>query len=132
MAHYCKLGTGNIVEQTVVVANGVITDKFGVEHEHLGEQFLQETFKSRDIWKKTSYNTRGGIHQLGGTPFRKNFAGVGYYYDFDRDAFIPIKKYKSWTLNETTCRWEAPTAYPTDGERYIWNETAATWDLVED
>mgnify|MGYP003660465145 FL=1 len=131
MAHYCKLGTGNIVEQTVVVANGVITDKFGVEHEHLGEQFLQETFKSRDIWKQTSYNTRGGIHQLGGTPFRKNFAGVGYYYDFDRDAFIPIKPFNSWILNETTCRWEAPVAYPDDDNNYNWNETNQNWDIVE-
>ena len=130
MAHFCKLGIGNKVEQTVVVANEVITDEHGVEQEHLGEKFLQETFKSRDIWKKTSYNTRHGTHQLGGTPFRKNFAGVGWYYDFERDAFIPIKKYKSWTLNETTCLWEAPVAYPTDGEHYSWNETNLNWEII--
>ena len=130
MAHFCRLGKGNQVQQTVVVANGVITDDQGVEHEDRGEKFLQETFKSRDIWKQTSYNTRKGVHQLGGTPFRKNFAGPGWYYDYGRDAFIPIKKYNSWTLNETTGVWDAPTPYPDDGKHYKWNEETTSWDEV--
>ena len=132
MAHFCRLGIGNQVMQTVVVANAVITDDEGVEHEDWGVKFLQETFKSRDIWKQTSYNTKQGQHKHGGTPFRKNFAGVGWYYDFERDAFIKNKKYKSWILNEDTCMWEAPVAYPDDGEAYNWNETNQSWDLHTD
>ena len=132
MAHFCRLGKGNQVMQTVVVANAVITDELGVEHEDKGEKFLQKTFKSRDIWKQTSYNTKQGQHKLGGTPFRKNYGGTGWYYDFERDAFIRNKKYKSWTLNEDTCMWEAPVAYPDDEEAYIWNEDNQSWDLHTD
>jgi len=82
-------------------------------------------------WIKTSYNTVGGVHTLGGTPLRKNYACIGYTYDKDRDAFIAPKPYPSYILNEDTCLWEAPVAYPTDGEQYTWNETNQTWDLVE-
>ena len=116
MAHFAKLGVGNIIKQVVVVSNDIATT------EQAGVDFLNNLYKSRDVWKQTSYN--GNI--------RKNFAGIGYTYDQTRDAFIPPKPYASWILNETTCRWEAPVAYPDDDNRYTWNETNQTWDLVTD
>ena len=125
MAHFAKLGIGNIVEKIEVVSNDVATT------EQAGVDFLNNLYGTRDVWKQTSYNTFAGVHKLDGTPFRKNFAGVGYTYDQTRDAFIPPKPYPSWTLNETTCLWEAPVAYPTDGQRYNWNETNQSWDLIE-
>jgi hypothetical protein len=82
------------------------------------------------VCKRTSYNTRGGVHTNGGTPFRKNYAGIGYTYDESRDAFIPPKPFDSWILNETTCLWEAPVAMPGDGQMYTWNEELGTWDLI--
>jgi len=105
-------------------------DANGVEQESIGIDFLTK-LTGWSIWKQTSYNTVGGVHKLGGTPFRKNHASIGYTYDEDRDAFIPPKPFQSWTLNETTCLWEAPVAYPTDGQKYTWNETNQTWDLIE-
>ena len=92
--------------------------------------------RTGDVYKQTSYNTHGGVHSLGGTPFRKNYAGLGYTYDAQRDAFIPPKPYASWVLNETTCLWDAPVAYPTDigtteePKRYSWNEETIGWDLI--
>lgn len=77
--------------------------------------------------KQTSYNTHGGVHSLGGTPFRKNYAGIGYSYDAVRDAFISPKPYPSWELNEDTCLWDAPTPYPTDGKQYTWDEATTSW-----
>ena len=123
MAHFAKLGVGNIVERVEVVSNDIATT------EQAGVDFLNNLYGTNDIWKQTSYNTYGGIHQLDGTPFRKNYAGIGFKYDQYKDAFIPPKPFNSWTLNETTCLWEAPVAYPTDGQRYTWNETNQTWDL---
>tara|TARA_R100001086_G_scaffold137798_1_gene72003 strand:- start:491 stop:886 length:396 start_codon:yes stop_codon:yes gene_type:complete len=131
MAHFAKIGKGNIVQQVVVVANAVLKDKDNNEQESLGVKFLQELYGSRDIWKQTSYNTRGGEHQLGGTPFRKNFASVGYTYDEEKDAFIPPQKYKSWTLDEESCKWKPPVAHPLDGKSYTWNEQTLNWDEVE-
>ena len=131
MAHFAKLGKGNIVQQVVVVANAVLKDKDNKEQESLGVKFLQELYGSRDIWKQTSYNTRGGEHQLGGTPFRKNFASVGYKYDEDKDAFIQPQKYKSWTLDEISCTWKPPVAHPLDGKTYTCNEQTLNWDEVE-
>ena len=125
MAHFAKIGVGNIVERVEVVSNDVATT------EQAGVDFLNNLYGSRDVWKKTSYNTRGGEHLLDGTPFRKNYAGIGYKYDQTRDAFIPPKPYPSWTLNETTCLWEAPVDKPTDGQKYTWNEINQSWDLVE-
>ena len=126
MAHFSKLGSGNIVEQVVVVNNNVApTEQDGVE-------FLQNLYNDRAVWKQTSYNTIGGEHRLGGTPFRKNYGAKGFKYDDIRDAFIPPKNYNSWILNEDTCLWEAPTAYPDDDNRYTWNETNQTWDLVSE
>ena len=123
MAHFAKLGTGNIIERVEVVSNDIATT------EQAGVDFLNNLYGTRDVWKQTSYNTYGGVHKLGGTPFRKNFAAVGGKYDPIRDAFTYPQPYYSWTLNETTCLWEAPVAYPTDGQRYTWNETNQTWDL---
>ena len=125
MAHFAKLGTGNIIERVEVVSNDIATT------EQAGVDFLNNLYGTRDVWKQTSYNTRGGEHLTDGTPFRKNFAGIGFKYDQSRDAFIPPKPFNSWTLNETTCLWEAPVDKPTDGQEYNWNEENQTWDLVE-
>jgi len=125
MAHFAKLGAGNIVVAVHIVSNDIATT------EQAGIDFLNNLYKSRDIWRQTSYNTYAGEHSLGGTPFRKNFAGVGYRYDQTKDAFIPPQPYNSWTLNETTCIWDPPVAYPSDGKIYIWNETTRQWDLNE-
>jgi hypothetical protein len=81
-------------------------------------------------WVQTSYNTYGGVHKLGGTPLRKNYAGVGYTYDEQRDAFIPPRPYQSWNLNEDTCLWESPIPYPNDNKPYLWNETTGSWEEV--
>ena len=83
------------------------------------------------VWKQTSYNTFANEHKLGGTPFRKNYAGVGFTYDQARDAFIEPKPFKSWTLNEDTCQWESPVVKPDDGNSYNWNEETQQWDLNE-
>ena len=125
MAHFAKLGIGNIVEKVEVVSNDIATT------EQSGVDFLNNLYGTRDVWKQTSFNTIGGEHKLDGTPFRKNYASIGFSYDQTRDAFIPPKPYKSWILNETTCLWESPIAYPDDENRYTWNETNQTWELVE-
>tara|TARA_R100001591_G_scaffold39030_1_gene50563 strand:+ start:204 stop:572 length:369 start_codon:yes stop_codon:yes gene_type:complete len=121
MAHFAKLGKGNIVEQVVVVNNNVITDANGQEQEQLGVDFLNNTFGTNDVWKQTSYNSS----------FRKNYAGLGFKYDQNRDAFIEPKPFPSWILNETTCRWEAPVVKPDDNQHYRWNEEDQQWDLIE-
>jgi hypothetical protein len=119
MAYFAKLGTGNIVETVISINNSVITDSNGIEQEQLGVDFINKLYNTRDVWKQTSYNNN----------IRKNFAGVGYHYDQQRDAFILPKPYNSWILNEDTCRWEAPIAYPNDNNIYFWNEQTLTWDL---
>mgnify|MGYP003111769990 CR=1 FL=1 len=124
MAHFTKLNSDNIVLTIEVVSDDIATT------EQAGVNFLNNLYGTSDVWKQTSYNTRGGVHQLGGTPFRKNYAGIGYEYDQTRDAFISPKPFNSWILNEETCLWEAPVAYPDDGQRYSWNETNQTWDLI--
>tara|TARA_Y100000114_G_C11742724_1_gene319911 strand:- start:47 stop:394 length:348 start_codon:yes stop_codon:yes gene_type:complete len=115
MAHFAKLGTGNIVEKVEVVSNDIATN------EQAGVDFLNNLYKTRDVWKQTSYN--GNI--------RKNYAGVGYTYNETLDAFIPPKEFKSWILNEDTCRWEPPITYPTDSRNYKWNEDNQSWDEIE-
>ena len=125
MAHFAKLGVGNVVEKVHVVSNDVATT------EQAGIDFLNKLYNTRELFKQTSYNTIGGVHKLGGTPFRKNYAGVGYNYDQTRDAFIPPKPFASWTLNEETCVWDPPVVRPDDGQRYSWNETTQQWDLNE-
>ena len=126
MARFAKLGIGNKVLTVEVVHNNIATT------EQAGVDFLNSLYKTNDVWKQTSYNTFGGEHLLGGTPFRKNHAGVGYSYDQTRDAFIPPKPFASWTLNETTCRWDPPVVKPDDGQNYEWNETNQTWDLINE
>ena len=115
MAHFAKLGTGNIVEKVEVVSNDIATN------EQAGVDFLNNLYGTRDVWKQTSYN--GNI--------RKIYAGVGFTYDETLDAFIPPKEFKSWILNETTCLWEAPVEKPTDDQLYKWNEEDQTWDVVD-
>ena len=123
MAHFAKVVDGTVTQ--VIVA----------------EPEFFETFvdSSPGEWIQTSYNTRGGVHYNPETgepsadqtkALRKNYAGIGFSYDRTRDAFIPPKPYASWNLNEETCLWESPVAYPTDGQRYTWNEETTSWDLA--
>jgi hypothetical protein len=121
MAHYAFLNMQNIVTEVIVGKDE--TDGPTNWEMHYGN--IRE-----QVCKRTSYNTRGGIHSEGGTPFRKNYAGIGYTYDFARDAFIPPKPFDSWTLNENSCLWEAPVAMPDDGQQYSWNEETTSWDLI--
>jgi len=133
MASFAKI-ENNIVTIVVAVVNEVLKDSNGIEQESIGIQFLKTLYNEPNaIWKQTSYNTIGGIHQLGGTPFRKNHAGIGFQYDQTRDAFIPPKPFNSWILNEDTCLWNAPVAYPVDNNvnnRYKWNEEIQNWELI--
>ena len=112
MSHFAQIDENNIVTRVLVIEQDVVdTGLFGEP-----SSFVQ-----------TSYNTQGGEHKLGGTPLRKNYAGIGYTYDSSRDAFIPPKPFNSWTLNEDTCLWEAPIAMPTDGKLYTWDEDTTAW-----
>jgi hypothetical protein len=120
MASFAKIGLNNKVIEVLSVHNNELLDSNGVEQENIGVDFLTK-LTGWAIWKQTSYN--GNI--------RKNHAGIGYTYDEDRDAFIPKKPYASWILNEETCQWEAPSAMPDDGEKYVWNESTTTWDIDE-
>jgi hypothetical protein len=120
MAHFAEVDENNIVLRVLVVDD---------LNESNGQEFLATTLGLGGTWIKTSYNTIGGVHSNGGTPLRKNYAGIGYSYDSGRDAFIPPKPYASWLLNETSCLWEAPVAMPTDGQ-YTWNEETISWDLI--
>ena len=121
MAHFAKVVNG-VVDQ-VIVAEPEFFDTF--------------VDSSPGEWIQTSYNTRGGVHYNpetgepdGGVALRKNYAGVGFTYNRDKDAFIPPQPYPSWTLNEESCLWEAPVAYPEDGQMYVWNEETTSWDVV--
>lgn len=120
MAHFAELDENNVVLRVIV----------GVNDPYDGEAIYQnETGK---VWKRTSYNTQGGVHVLGGTPFRKNYAGIGYTYDPQRDAFIPPKPFPSWLLYDETCLWIPPVAYINDGNEYIWDESFTSWVEVID
>jgi hypothetical protein len=127
MAHFAKLGTGNIVEQVIVVSNDVATT------EQAGIDFINNLYNTNDNWKQTSYNTRNGVHIFNGVPYRKNYARIGYQYDQTRDAFYSQKPYDSWILNEDTCRWEAPVNMPTteleETQYYSWNEDIINWEV---
>jgi len=115
MSHFAQIDENNVVTQVLVIEQDVIdTGMFG----------------DPASWVQTSYNTAGGVHLLGGTPLRKNYAGIGYSYDSTRDAFIPPKPFNSWVLNEDSCLWEAPVAMPTDDKDYTWNEETQTWDEI--
>jgi hypothetical protein len=130
MASFAKIGLNNKVIEVLSIHNDVLKDSNGIEQESIGVDFLTK-LTGYPVWKQTSYNTHGGVHSSGGTPLRKNHAGIGYTYDEDRDAFIPKKPFASWILNETTCQWEAPIVKPDNGQKYIWNETIKNWELIE-
>ena len=125
MAHFAKIDENNIVTTVVVVDDADTQDENGNEVCSIGAAYLNAGLGG--TWKQTSYNTRGNIHKLGGTPFRKNYAGKGYTYDSERDAFIHPKPFPSWTLDEDTCLWNAPTPHPDDGKRYKWDEDSQSW-----
>jgi len=130
MASFAKI-ENNIVTTVVSVHNNELLDN-GVESETKGITFLKNLYGEDTNWKRTSYNTIGGIHSLGGTPFRKNHAGIGYTYDETRNSFIPPKPYNSWVLNETTCLWNSPIPMPSDSSidnQYSWNESTLSWTL---
>jgi hypothetical protein len=111
MAHFAKVENG-VVTQVIVI------DQDTLNLGHWGDPSL---------WIQTSYNTQGGKHLLGGTPLRKNYAGIGFTYDANRDAFLPPRPFPSWTLDEETCLWNAPTPMPTDGKLYNWDEDSKSW-----
>ena len=130
MASFAKI-ENNIVITVESVVNDVLKDSNGIEQETIGVQFLKNLYNEPEaIWKQTSYNTHGGVHNNNGTPFRKNHAGIGYQYNSQLDAFIPPKLYNSWVLNEDTCLWEAPISKPDNDNQYTWNESTLSWDLV--
>ena len=110
MAHFAQIDENNIVVQVIVADN-----------QEWCETYLGGT------WVQTSYNTFAGEHKLGGTPLRKNYAGIGYIYDAERDAFIPPQPFPSWSLNEQTCLYEPPVPYPSDEQPYIWDEESGNW-----
>ena len=105
------------------VVDGVVTQVIVAEPEFF-QTFVDS---SPGEWIQTSYNTHGGEHKLGGTPLRKNYAGIGFTYDREKDAFIPPKPFASWVLNEDTCLWDAPVAMPDDGKIYVWDEATTNW-----
>jgi hypothetical protein len=125
MAHFCQLDENNVVTQVIVVANSDTADASGVEKEHIGAAFCEKLLGG--TWKQTSYN--GSI--------RKNYAGLGYTYDSEHDAFIPPKPFASWILNEESCLWDAPVPMPEDAgtgeppKRYSWDEATTSWVEVE-
>jgi hypothetical protein len=112
VSNYAKVVDG-IVQQVIVA-----------------EQDFIDTLPDKQNWIQTSYNTRGGVHTLGGTPLRGNYAGIGYIYDRTNDVFYTVQPYPSWTLNQSTWTWTAPTPMPTDGFIYIWDEITKTWVML--
>ena len=124
MGHYAILDENNIVTNVITGRNeDEVVNGISDWETYYGNQFGL-------ICKRTSYNTYGNQHQTGGTPFRKNYAEKGFTYDSVNDAFIPPKPFDSWVLNTTSFLWQAPTAYPDDGNNYVWNEDDETWDLI--
>ena len=119
MAHFAQLDENNVVTQVIVVANSDTADASGVEKEHIGAAFCERLFGG--TWKQTSYNGNK----------RKNYAGIGFTYNADIDAFVPPKPFASWTLNNDTAQWEAPTPMPEDGKMYSWDEATTSWVEVE-
>jgi hypothetical protein len=116
MSHWAEIDDNNTVIRVLVGDNNLPDE---------GHQWFVDNLGG--TWVKTSYNTRAGVHTLGGTPLRKNYAGIGYTYDEVRDAFIAPKPFESWSLNEETCLWNAPVSYPTDGKTYEWDEPTTSW-----
>ena len=122
MSHWAEIDSDNVVLRVLVGDERAMTEEESY-------QWLLDNLGG--TWIQTSYNTKGGEHLLGGTPLRKNYAGIGYTYDSVRDAFIPPSPYNSWILIEETCQWTAPVPYPLDGQRYYWNESIKGWLPVE-
>ena len=118
MSHFAQIDANNVVTQVVVIDNKDTADASGVEKEHIGAAFCERLFGG--TWKQTSYN--GNI--------RKNYAGIGYTYRADIDAFVPPKPFASWILN-ADAQWEAPVAMPTDGQMYSWDEATTSWKVNE-
>ncbi len=118
MAHFAEIDESNTVVRVLVVPDA---------QEGRGQEYLADDLGLGGTWKKTSYNTQAGVHALGGTPYRKNYAGIGYTFDAEKDAFIAPKPYASWVLDEATCNWEAPVAMPTDDKMYRWDEETTNW-----
>lgn len=113
MSHFAQIDENNVVTQVLVIEQDVVDSGL---------------FGDPASWIQTSYNTHGGVHTLGGTPLRKNYAGIGYTYDATRDAFIPPKPFDSWVLNEDSCQWESPTPMPIEeGKVFVWNEDTTSW-----
>lgn len=121
MAHFAEIDNEGTVLRVLVVAD---------DQEARGQEFLADDLGLGGTWKKTSYNTAGGVHANGGTPYRKNYAGIGFKYDAVKDAFIPPKPFASWTLDDETCLWNAPTPMPTDDKLYVWDEPTTSWKEV--
>jgi hypothetical protein len=121
MAHFAEIDAEGTVLRVLVVAD---------DQEGRGQEFLANDLGLGGTWKKTSYNTSGGVHSNSGTPYRKNYAGIGFKYDESKDAFIPPKPFASWTLDEGSCLWEAPVARPSGEGMYNWNEDTTSWDEV--
>ena len=120
MAHFAEIDENNIVTRVLVVDN---------EQEDRGQEFLATDLGLGGTWIKTSYNTIAGVHSNGGTPLRKNYAGIGYTYDSARDAFYAPKPFASWILDEETCTWNAPTPMPVEeGKSFRWNEDTTSWE----
>ena len=128
MASFAKIGLNNKVMEVLSVHNNELKDSNGVEQEVIGMDFLTK-LTGWSIWKQTSYNTLGGVHLLGGTPFRKNYAIIGGKYNESKNAFISPQPFASWILNETTCVYNAPVAKPDDGNEYNWNEENQQWEI---
>ena len=129
MAHFAEIDALQRVIRVLVVDDVDTQDTEGNEVDSIGMKYLNDAFGG--TWLRTSYNTLASVHSLSGTPFRKNFAGIGYTYDLTRDAFIPPQLYNSWTLNEDTCQWESPVTYPDDGKNYEWDEETTNWKEIE-
>ena len=122
MAHYAFLNMANVVTEVIVGRDeGDTNTNWELEYQDVRKQ----------VCKRTSYNTQGGVHSGDGTQYRKNYAGIGYTYDYARNAFIPSKPHASWTLDETSCNWQAPVAHPDDDKKYTWNEENQEWDLTK-
>jgi len=126
MAHYAYIDETNTVT-SVIVGPDEGTEPNGIDS---WEAYFSAKGKGQAV--RTSYNTSGGVHSGDGTPFRKNYAGIGFTYDEERDAFIPPKPFESWVLDEDTCLWEAPIEYPVNGGTYTWDEEAGDWVEVTD
>lgn len=123
MAHFAKIGKGNVVENVIVIDNN------DAPTEQAGQEFIKRTYNDNSLWLQTSYNTKAGVHLLGGTPFRMNYAEIDGTYDEGRDAFIPFKEFPSFVFDEDTCTWKPPIDLPSDSDtvKYVWDEVVMNW-----